>query len=132
MAHEASHLTVSIDIMCRCVGSSFFEYDPPLPLYQCGYQSIPQHVKLKDIHLLLWNPSNVNDGSILMDNLYCLLNVLPFDGSTVVCDPKCHTGYFNDCLDHGEESTEFCIDPSVVSIMLQLFSHDLIITLLHL
>ena len=27
----------------------------------------------------------------------------------MVCDPKCHTGSFDDCLDHGEERTEHCI-----------------------
>ena len=43
---------------------------------------------------------------LLMDNLCCLLNALLFDGRSVVCDPKCHTGLLDDCLDHGEERTE--------------------------
>ena len=29
---------------------------------------------------------------------------------SVVCDPKCHTGSFDDYLDHGEERTEHCIE----------------------
>ena len=49
MAHGESQLTVSIDVTGRCVGPSFCEYEPFLPLYQHGYQSTP-HVKLKDIH----------------------------------------------------------------------------------
>ena len=62
-----------------------------------------------DLQDLLWNLPNVNDDPILMDNLCHLLNALPFDGHSVVCDPKCHTGSFDDCLDHGEERTEHCI-----------------------
>ena len=71
-----SQLTVSIDVTGRCVGPSFCEYEPFLPLYQHGYQSTP-HVKLKDIQgvfsyygaissygdkqsLVLWHLLNVN------------------------------------------------------------------------
>ena len=60
---------------------------------------------------ILWSPSNVNDDSILMDDLCHLLNAFPFDGCSVVCDPKCHTGSFDDCLDHwGGGGTEHCIE----------------------
>ena len=48
MAHGEKLLTVSIDINGRCIGPSFCEYEPFLPLYQCRYQLTP-HVKLKDI-----------------------------------------------------------------------------------
>ena len=51
----------------------------------------------------------MNDDSILMDNLCCLLNALPFDGRSAVCDPKCHTCSFDDCLDHGEERIDFVL-----------------------
>ena len=66
-------------------------------------------IAIIDLQDLLWNPSNVNADSILMDNLCCLLNALLFDGHSVVCDPKCHTSHLDDCLDHGEERTEHCI-----------------------
>ena len=42
MAHGESQLTVSIDVTAQCVGPSFCEYEPFLPLYQCRYQSTPQ------------------------------------------------------------------------------------------
>ena len=66
-------------------------------------------IAIIDLQDLLWNSSNVNDDSVPMDDLCHLLNALSFDGRSVVCDPKCHTGSFNDCLDHGEERTEHCI-----------------------
>ena len=65
-----------------------------------------------DLQDLLWNPSNVNDDSILMNDLCHLLNALPCDVA-VFCDPKCHNGHLDDCLDHGEERTEHCIAPVI-------------------
>ena len=41
MAHGESQLAVSIDVTGRCVGLSFCEYEPFLPLYQCRNQSTP-------------------------------------------------------------------------------------------
>ena len=76
-----------------------------------------------DLQDLLWNPSNVNDDSIFMNNLCCLLSELPFDGCSVVCDPKCHTGHLDDCLDHGKERREHCIERTehcVASILVKL------------
>ena len=67
----------------------------------------------------------MNNDSILMNNLCCLLNAIPFDGRSVICDPRTHTDNVIDCLDHGEgctelqieytsECTELCIYSSVV------------------
>ena len=69
----------------------------------------------------------MNDDSILMNNLCCLLNAIPFDGCSVICVPRSHTDSVVDCLDHGEEytelhiectseCTELCIHSSVVQI----------------
>ena len=52
----------------------------------------------------------MNDDSILIDDLCHLPNVFLFDGHYVVCDPKCHTGHLDECLDHGEERTGHCIE----------------------
>ena len=56
------------------------------------------------------SPSNVNNDSILMNNLYCLLNAIPFDGCSVICVPRSHTDIVVDGLDHGEENTELHIE----------------------
>ena len=40
-----------------------------------------------------------------MNNLCCLLNAVPFDGCSVICDPRTHTDNVIDCLDHGEAAT---------------------------
>ena len=73
------------------------------------YNADVSTIAIIDLQDLLWSPSNMNDDSILMDDLCHLLNALPFDGCSVVCDPKCHTSHLDDCLDHREESTEHCI-----------------------
>ena len=136
MAHGESQLTVGIAITGRCVGPSFCEYEPFLPLYQCGYQSTP-HVKLKDIQglysyygaissysdrqsLVLWSLLNVKNDYILMNDLYCLLNALLFDGRSVICDPSHHTDSVVDYLDHGEEcvqSLRLCAPVSLQSFV---------------
>ena len=68
---------------------------------------------------LLWNPSNVNDDSILTDDLSHLLNALPCDGCSVACAPKYHTGSFDDALfvSQGREHRAL-YDPSVICIIL--------------
>ena len=38
-----------------------------------------------DLNSKMWSPSNVNNDSILMNNLCCLLNAIPFDGRSVIC-----------------------------------------------
>ena len=81
-------------------------------------------IAIIDLQDLLWDPSNVNDDSILTGDLCHLLNALPFDGCSAVCDPKCHTGSFDVCLDHGEERTEHCI-ASIIKLGYASFSHAL-------
>ena len=126
MAHGESQLTATIDVTGRCVGPSFCEYEPFLPLYQCRYQ-LTQHVKLKDIQgvfsyygsissygdkqsLVLWSLLDVNNDYVLVNNLYHLLAALLFYGCSVICDPRSHTDSVVDCLDHGEECTELHIE----------------------
>ena len=55
-------------------------------------------------------PSNVNDDSLLMNNLCCLLNAILFYGRSVICVPRSHTDSVVDCLNHGEEYTELHIE----------------------
>ena len=109
LADVLVHLSVNMNHSCHCIS-------------QHRYQLTP-HVKLKDIQglytyygtissygdqhsLVLWSLLNVNNDYILVNDLYCLLTALLFDGHSLICDPRSHTDSIIDCLDHGEECTE--------------------------
>jgi len=109
--------------ICDCA-----EYDPILPLYQLGYQSLPL-VKLRGIHythgflgmisaamsapsgameqlLQPWHVRSLNGESALMSQLPCLSGIT----CSVICGPPRHKESIDALLDHGESSTEPSIE----------------------